>query len=118
MVPWPVALLSVFYGVIATLSAATVWQVATGAVDRPMLWPVLWLAMSAGVMCGLPLLRPWGRSLAIVASWLLVAVTLAIAGLVVMAGRPVVGLLATVSGAVHVAAIRYLRRPAVKAYFR
>jgi len=117
MVPWPIALLTLFYGVIATLSAATIWQIATGAVARPLLWPVLWLTVSAGVMYGLPLLKPWGRSLAILASWLMVAVTLAIAGLVVMAGRPVLGLLATVSGTVHVVAIRYLRRPMVKAYF-
>lgn len=117
MVPWPIALLTLFYGIVAALSASTIWQIATGAVMRPLLWPILWLAVSAGVMCGLPLLRPWGRSLAIIASWLMVAVTLAIAGLVVMAGRPLLGLLATVSGTVHVVAIRYLQRPAVKAYF-
>jgi hypothetical protein len=117
MVPWPIALLTIFYGMVAALSAATIWQIATGAVARPLLWPILWLTVSAGVMCGVPLLKPWGRALAIIASWLMVVVTLAIAGLVVMAGRPLLGLLATVSGTVHVVAIRYLRRPAVKAYF-
>jgi hypothetical protein len=117
MIPWPIALLSVFYAMVATLSAAMVWRIATGAVSRPLLWPILWLAVSAGVVCGLPLLKPWARALTVVTSWLMVALTLAVAGLVVAAGRPAIGLLATLSGAVHVVAIRYLQRPAVKAYF-
>lgn len=118
MVPWPIALLSLFYGVIATLSAATVWKALSGAGDRPFLWPAMWLALSTGVMCGLPLLKPWARGLAVAASTLLVAITLAVAGVVVLAGRPLMALVATVGAAVHVIAIRYLTRPQVKAWFR
>ena len=118
MVPWPVALLTIFYGVLAAASAATVWKIATGVVARPIGWPLAWLALCAAVMCGLPLLRPWGRQLAILASVLLVLVTLATAGLIVMAGRPLAALLATLSAVVPVVTIRYLQRPAVKAYFR
>ncbi|MBI2496350.1 MAG: hypothetical protein HYY90_01975 [Candidatus Omnitrophica bacterium] len=117
MVPWPIALLSLFYGVIATVSAATLWKTFSGASDRPLLWPAMWLALSSGVMCGLPLLKPWARGLAVAASALLVAITLAVAGVVVLAGRPLMALVATVGAAVHVIAIRYLTRPAVKAWF-
>ncbi|MBI3010872.1 MAG: hypothetical protein HYY58_00040 [Candidatus Omnitrophica bacterium] len=93
--PWPIALLSLFYGVIATLSAATLWKTLSGASDRPLLWPAMWLALSTGVMCGLPLLKPWARGLAVAASALLVAITLAVAGVVVLAGRPLMALVAT-----------------------
>ena len=118
MIPWPLALLSLFYGVVATLSAATLWQIATGVVARSLLWPVGWLALSAGVMLGLPLLKPWGRGLALAASVLMALTTLAIAAGLISAGHPVASLAATVSAGAHVLAIRYLRRPAVKLLFQ
>ncbi len=117
MVPWPIALLTMFYGAIASLSAATMWRVVSGASDRPLIWPSIWLALSAGVMFGLPLLKAWARRLAIVASVLLMLSTLGVAGRIVMAGRPLIGLLATVGAAIHVIVIRYLQRPAVRAWF-
>ena len=117
MVPWPLALLSLFYGVVATLSAATLWQIASGAVARPAAWPLIWLAVSGGAMLGLPLLRAWGRALALAASGLLTATTLAIAAALVASGRPDLAMLATVSAGAHVLAIRYLRRPAIKLLF-
>ena len=117
MVPWPIALLTIFYGAIASLSAATVWQVVSGTGGRALIWPAMWLALSAGVMFGLPLLKAWARRLAIVASVLLMLSMLGVAVRVVMAGRPLIGLVATVGAAVHVIIIRYLQRPAVKAYF-
>ena len=117
MVPWPIAWLALFYGAVATTSAATVWKVILGAADRSPVWPIAWLALSASLMCGLPLLRPWARTLAMAASALLVLVTLSMAGLLVMGGRPLIGLLATLGTAVHVIAIRYLQRPTVKARF-
>ena len=118
MVPWPIAFLTLFYAVVATLSAATVWKIAAGVVARPLIWPVLWLGLSSGVMFGLPLLKPWGRGLAIVASVAMVLTTLAIAGLLVAAGRPLGALLTTVVAGGHVLVIRYLRRPTVRNYFR
>ena len=117
MVPWPIALLTLFYGVVATTSAATVWRVSAGAADRSLVWPLAWLALSGSLMCGLPLLRSWARRLAMAGSTLLVLVTLSMAGLFVMGARPLLGLLATVGTAVHVIVIRYLQRPTVKAYF-
>ena len=117
MVPWPIALLALFYGVIATISAATVWKIVAGMVDRTLIWPLVWLAVSAGAMLGLPLLRSWGRTLAIVGSVLMAVVSLAYAGLLVLASKPLIGLAATGLAGVHVVVIRYLRRPAVKALF-
>ena len=117
MVPWPVALLTLFYAAIATMSASTVWKIVTGQTHQPLVWPVGWLALSTSAMCGLPLLRPWARGVAIAGSALMALITLAVAGLLVRAGRPVGGLVATLAASVHLVIIRYLRRPSVKAYF-
>ncbi len=118
MVPWPIALLTLFYGVIAAISAATAWKVTTGVLDRSLLWPVVWLAGSVGVMCGLPLLKPWARWLAVLGSWVFVLITLSIAGLLARASHPVAALGSTVGAAIHLMILRYLGRPAVKAYFQ
>ena len=117
MVPWPIALLALFYSVVATMSAASMWKVLTGAVSRPIAWPLLWLVLSAGAMCGLPLLQAWGRRFAVWTSSLLTASTLAGSALLVASGRPVEGLAVTFSAVFHLVVIRYLQRPAVKAYF-
>ena len=116
-VPWPIALLTLFYGVIATASAATVWKIVAGVSYQSLLWPLTWLALSAGAMCGLPLLKSWGRRLAIGTSAWLLLVTLAIAGLLVRAGHPLGGLLVAFIAGTHALAIRYLQRPAVKTLF-
>ena len=118
MIPWPLALLSLFDAVVATISAATLWQIATGVAARPLVWPLVWLTLSGGAMVGLPLLKPWGRAVTIAASILMTATTLAIAAALVAAGRPGLSLLATVSAGAHVLAIRYLRRPAIKLLFQ
>ncbi len=117
MIPWPVALLSFFYAVMATWSAAAVWRIASGTMDRPIVWPLAWLAVSVAAMCGLPLLKGWARQLALAGAWLLLALTLAVAAAWIRAGHPVVALAVTLSTAVHVTVIRYLGRPAVKAIF-
>ena len=117
MVPWPVALLTLFYGVIAAASSATVWNILSGRAQASVAWPMAWLAMSGGAMCGLPLLKPWGRALAITVSILLTLVTMSIAGLLVAAHHPLAALAATGSSLMHVITIRYLQRPSVKAFF-
>ena len=117
MVPWPVALLTLFYGVIAAISAANAWNIAAGVVQRPLVWPLVWLALSGGAMCGLPLLQAWGRQLAIWTSSLLMVATLAAAGLFILGGRPGAALAVTLSTAFHAMVIRYLQRPTVRAYF-
>ena len=117
MVPWPIALLTLFYGAITALSAATLWKIALGWVHQSPVWAVVWLVCSAGAVVGLVWLRPWGRRLAIVTSWLLIASTLAISGLLVVGKQPLAGLLVTFSTACHYLMIRYLSRPAVKMLF-
>ncbi len=118
MVPWPVALLTLFYGVIAALSAAMVTRILTGVSHQSVWWPIAWLALSAGAVCGLPLLTSWGRRLAIAVSSLLILATLAAAGVLVAAGRPGIGLLVTFSTGCHYLMIRYLQRPSVTTLFR
>ena len=117
MVPWPIALLAVFYAVVATLSASTAWKIAAGTVARPLIWPLAWLIVSGGAVFGLALLKPWGRMLTILASLAMALTTLALAGLLVSAGRPLGALLAAVVAGGHMLVIRYLQRPVVKAYF-
>jgi len=69
------------------------------------------------VMCGLPLLKPWARRLALAGSWLLLTLTLAVAAAWIRAGHPAIALAASLSSVVHVTVIRYLGRPSVKAIF-
>ena len=117
MVPWPIAFLSLFYAVVATLSASAAWKIVSGMSDRPMLWPLAWLALAFSTACGLALLKPWGRALAVVGSVVMALVTLALAGLLVMGGHPVAALLATLASSVYAVVIRYLGRPVVREYF-
>ena len=117
MIPWPIAFLTLFYGVIATLSAATIWRIATGVIARPLLRPLAWLAVSSSVTFGLPLLKSWGRTVTVAASALMALTTLAVAGLLVVGGRPLAALLVAVAAGGHILVIRYLQRPAIKAYF-
>ena len=68
-------------------------------------------------MCGLSLLKPWARRLAVGASSLMMAATLSFAALLIARAHPVAGLMATLSAGVHVLIIRYLRRPMIKTLF-
>jgi hypothetical protein len=117
MVPWPIALLSLFYGVIAAASAATAWKAVQGLSRQPVIWPLLWCAVAAGAMCGLALLRPWGRTLAVVGFTALCVVTLAVAGVLVTSAHPLAAIAAAVVAGLHIMAIRYLQRAKVKALF-
>lgn len=117
MVPWPIALLTLFYGGVAALSAATLWKGALGWTHQSAVWAAIWLACSGAAAVGLAWLRPWGRHLAMGTSWLLIASTLAIAGLLVAGGHPAAGLLVTFSTACHYLMIRYLKRPTVMRWF-
>ena len=118
MVPWPIALLTIFYGMLAAVSGVGVWKIVTGAVHRPLLWPVVWLGLSVAVMCGLPLLKSWARWLAVAGSAGLGVVTLGGALLIAGAGRPGLGFMGALLAGTHVIVIRYLQRPTVKAYFQ
>jgi hypothetical protein len=118
MMPWPVAFLTLFHGAVAAAAAAGLWKIGAGTSHQSAVWPLVWLVVSGGAMCGLPLLKPWGRAFAVIGSLLIILVMLALAGLLVLAQRPLGALLAVSGAAMHVIAIRYLQRPSVKAYFR
>ena len=45
MIPIPVALLALFYAVIATMSGVSVWKVVTGVSQQSIVWPLGWLAL-------------------------------------------------------------------------
>ncbi|OGX29264.1 MAG: hypothetical protein A3B78_01430 [Omnitrophica WOR_2 bacterium RIFCSPHIGHO2_02_FULL_67_20] len=117
MVPWPIALLTLFYGLLAAVTGAAAWKILTGAADRPLLWPAVWLGLSVAVMCGLPLLKPWARRLAIAGSAGLGLVTLGFALLIAGSGRPGLGVMGALLAGTHLVVIRYLRRPEVKRLF-
>ena len=117
MLPWSIALLTLLYGVIATAAAVSVWKIASGATHQPFVWPVIWLVLSGGAMCGLPLGKSWGRTLALCTSWLLLVVMLAIAGKLILSRHPVVALLTACLAGSHVVILRYLGRPTVKTHF-
>ena len=117
MIPWPIALLSLFYGMLMAVSATSVWQVLTGVVHKPLTFQVVWLILSGAAMLGLPLRQVWGRWFAILSAWLVTVSILAIAAWLILAGSPGWGLAAGFGTVVPLVAIRYLRRPAVKAYF-
>ena len=118
MVPWPIALLTLLFGVMATLSLATIIKIATGFTARPLIWPLLWFAVSAGATAGLPFLKPWARTLAVVGLVAMTVVALSVAGLLILQGRPVAALLSTSGSVVYLIALRYLGRAQVKAWFQ
>jgi len=117
MVPWSIGAVAVFYGIVAACSAASAWNVITGASAQALVWPLLWVGVSGSAMLGLVLLKPWARTVAIWGFVGLIAMTVSFAGVLVAAGRPGLGLAMTLAAGVYVLAIRYLRRPIVKAWF-
>ena len=117
MVPWPIALVSLFYGLLTALSAVSLWKIVIGASAQSPIWPMVWLAVSVLAMCGLPFGKPWARSLAVWGFVALTVMTLSVAGLLVMGGKPVAALLSTMSAVVYLIGIRYLSRPMMNAWF-
>jgi hypothetical protein len=117
MIPWPLALLTLFYGALAAFCGATLWKISTGVIERSAFWPLAWLALSGAVVCGLPLLKPWSRTLAIAGSIGLGIVTIGFALIIAGSGHPGLGMAGALLSGMHLVVIRYLRRPAVKVYF-
>ena len=118
MIPWPVALLTLFYGIIATSSASTLWKILTEVTQQSLAWQVLWPGLSGGAMCGLALMKSWGRALAIWTSTLLMVAMLVLAGLLAInAHQPLMGLIVACGAALHMVVIRYLGRPSVRSWF-
>lgn len=117
MIPWPIALLTLFYGAVAFYSAASLWKVVLGLSHQSVFWLSLWLVLSAAATTGLVWLKPWGRRFAMGTSWFLIISTLTVSALYIAAGKPSIGLVITFTTACHYLMIRYLKRPAVVVWF-
>ena len=117
MIPWPIALLTLFYAAVAFFSAASLWKVALGLSGQSIFWLSVWLILSAAAAAGLAYLKPWGRRFAMGTSWMLILSTLAVAALYIAASKPSIGLVITFTTACHYLMIRYLKRPAVVVWF-
>ena len=117
MVPWPIALLSLGFGLLAASSGAMACRIVLSGASQPLIWPAAWFALSATAMCGLALLKPWARTLAVVGLIWIVVVELSWADLFIAAGRPGGALLAAFGAGIPLLLIRYLQRPVVRAYF-
>jgi len=118
MIPWSIGLLALFYGIAAAVSAASAWRAVIGASPQALVWPMIWLGVSVSAMLGLVLMRPWARVVAVWGFTGLIAMTLSLAAALVTTGRPGLALLTTLGAGLYVLAIRYLRRPTVKAWFQ
>ena len=119
MIPWPIALLCMLYVAIATSSSATLFQIISGGLAHSPMWPLVWWAVSAMLVVGLALMKPWARMLAVIASTVMTVGALGMAVIVVLPAQPhgAQSLLATLMAGGHLVIIRYLTRPHVRAWF-
>ena len=119
MIPWPIALLSLFYAAVAASSTSTLWRVAVGQLHRSVVWPAIWFTASAALVMGLAFLKPWARTLAVWSSTVMVATSLGAAGLAIVRAHPEPwqSLCATGIAGAHLMVIRYLTRPHVRVWF-
>ena len=88
MVPLPIGLLALFYAGIVAAASASLWDHLVGRSGASLAWSAGWLAVSLGAVCGLALLRPWGRRLAMWGFAGLMATTLAMAAQQVAVEQP------------------------------
>lgn len=118
MLPWPIALVATLFAIPMTWSAAALSHAWTSR-TQPLLWPLVWGVMSASVVVGLSLMRPWARRLAIWASALWMVGALGSAWMAIMQSppQPRASLLATGVASVQVLIMRYLTRPHVRRWF-
>ena len=119
MVPWPIALLSIGYTMLATSSAAAVWRHLGQGGAWSLLWAGGWCAVSVVLVAGLATLKPWARRLAV---WVSVGLMVGALGAGVLAIRqvppqPMRGLFGRLMACTQLVILRYLTRPHVKAWF-
>lgn len=119
MIPWPIAMVVVFYAMLATASASTLWNIASGRLQGSAVWPSVWFGLSAILVMGLAFLKAWARQVAVWASLVMMFTALGVAYLVIATPnpQPARSLLATGMAGIHLVVIRYLTRPHVKGWF-
>ena len=119
MIPWPIALLVIWYAAIATAAAAKLWQMGPALASQSGWWIGLWAGLSLVLVIGLAWLKPWARMAAIGGS-LLMTVGAILGALRAVAQVPPSmsqSLTAMAVASVNLVVIRYLTRPHVKAWF-
>ena len=120
MIPWPLAALSLLYGLLAFLSAVRLVECLARGMAAGVAWMAVWVVIASGACVGLPAQKEWGRRFAVVGAVLFTAA--AIVGAVVLVVRvppqPQQALLETVLAGVALVVIRYLSRPVIKAKFQ
>ena len=119
MIPWPLAALSILYGLLAFLSAVRLVECIAQPSAVGIAWTALWLVLAAGACIGLPAQKEWGRRFAVVGATLFTAA--AIVGAVLLVVRvppqPQQALLETMLAGTAIIVIRYLKRPVIKSQF-
>src|SRR3989338_2677032 len=110
MVPLPIGLLTLMYAGIVAAASASIWGRLIGRSEASLVWSAGWLAVSLGAVCGLALLRRWGRRLAMWGFAGLMATTLAMAAHQIAGGPPVAALATAITAGLQYLGIRYLRR--------
>ena len=120
MMPWPIAIFAALYAAVGTSAAAMLWNLASGrpAAGHPSAgWLAFWTALSAALVIGLMLMKPWARRLAVWSSVLMMGAALVGAWMAATQAQARAGLIATGVATMQLVAIRYLTRPRVKAWF-
>ncbi len=119
MIPWPIAVVTVWFLVLAVASAGTVWRMSQTAWQPWLVWPFLWCSLSTALVVGLAWLKPWARTVAIWGSLLMMLSNLGVAlmAAITTSPEPTRSLSATGLAGLHLFVIRYLTRPHVKTWF-
>ncbi len=119
MIPWPLAALSMLYGLLAFLSVVRLTACLAQHDVMSSVWTALWLAVTAGACIGLPGQKEWGRRCAVGGAALFTAAAIISAVVVVVRvpPQPRYALLDTLLAGAALIVMRYLRRPVIKAQF-
>ena len=119
MVPWPLAALSILYGLLAFLSAVRLVECIAQQSAAGVAWTALWLVLAAGACIGLPAQKEWARRFAVIGAALFLtgAVVSALVLVVRTPPHPKFALLDTLLAGTALIVIRYLRRPVIKSKF-
>ena len=120
MIPWPLAALSILYGLLAFLSVVRLTECLARGMLAGGLWSMLWVVVASGACIGLPGQKEWGRRLAVFGAILFMAA--ALIGAVILVVRvppqPRLALLETLLAGLALMVLRYLTRPHIKGQFR
>lgn len=117
MVPWPIALIVVVVGIDTAHALVKLWRVVTGVSNDSWVPLVIRLTMNLSLLCGLSLLKSWGRRLAIFVFGGLILIMVVDALSAAGRGDGVGALIATLSSVPAILAVYYLRQPSVKRHF-